>query len=196
MNGKVIVGISDGPRQVTRQVDLPVDRAVAEETLELLLTAMTRTEAVERPAATPVVMAPLPPPPFVPSTRAVATRAPAVTHEEERISTPAAIDLLPFVGFSSASRARDTRFFSIGAVGSVARNVHGMSVNGAVGVATGDVRGVQVAGVVNVIADETAGAQIAGTANISGDVYGFSAQNRRRRRTSRASSRACRSAAS
>jgi hypothetical protein len=86
---------------------------------------------------------------------------------------PVAIDLMPFVGFSSATLARDTRFFSIGAVGALARNVYGASINGAVGVTTGEVRGVQVSGAVNVIAGVTSGVQIGGAINVSGEVRGL-----------------------
>src|SRR5581483_4896915 len=44
IDGKIIVGLSQGARQVTRQVELSKDHAVAEETLELLLVAMMRQE--------------------------------------------------------------------------------------------------------------------------------------------------------
>ncbi len=172
INGKLVVGISQGSRQVTRQIELPANHAVAEETLELLLAAMTRSESIERPADVPVVLTPPPPPTLPPPVvRVVSIAPPAIVVERER-TMPVAIDLLPFVGFSSATRARDTRFVSIGAVGAIQRNVYGASINGAVGVTTADVRGAQIAGAVNVIAGETDGAQIGGAVNVSGAVHG------------------------
>jgi len=178
INGKIIVGLSQGTRQVTRQVELSRDHAVAEETLELLLVAMMRREAapaapidteVAQPTAIvappPAVIAPPPPP-------AQHVAAPIATKEREPYTMPFAIDLVPFVGFSTATRARDTRWLSIGAVGTVARDVAGLSVNGAVGVTTHELRGAQIAGAINVIAGDADGAQIAGAVNVSGDASG------------------------
>jgi hypothetical protein len=85
---------------------------------------------------------------------------------------PFAIDLVPFLGFSTATRARDTRWFSIGAVGTVAREVAGLSINGALGVTTGKLRGAQISGAINVVAGDADGAQIAGAVNVSGDADG------------------------
>ena len=86
---------------------------------------------------------------------------------------PVAIDLAPFVGFSSATRARDTRWISIGAVGAVSRDVDGVSINGALGITTRSLRGAQIAGAINVTAGDASGAQIAGAINVvRGDVNG------------------------
>ncbi|HEX4514356.1 MAG TPA: hypothetical protein VH054_12490 [Polyangiaceae bacterium] len=174
INGKIIVGLSQGTRQVTRQVELSSDHAVAVETLELLLVAMMRQEAAppaaQNEAAPPAVVAPPPvvvappPPPQQP--------APPLVTAEREYTMPFAIDLVPFVGFSTATRARDTRWLSIGAVGTVAREVAGLSVNGALGVTTGKLRGAQVSGAINVVAGDADGAQIAGAVNVSGDADG------------------------
>ena len=180
INGKVIVGLSQGTRQVTRQVELSKDHAVAEETLELLLVAMMRRESAPPEAQTdvappaivappPVIVAPrMPPPPVAQHAAPVV----AAAKEHEAYTMPFAIDLVPFVGFSSATRARDTRWLSIGAVGTVARDVAGFSVNGALGVTTHELRGAQISGAVNVIAGDADGAQIAGAVNVSGDASG------------------------
>jgi hypothetical protein len=184
INGKVIVGLSQGTRQVTRQVELSADHAVAEETLELLLVAMTRQESrptepeaveVAPPQPTvvvppPVVVAAPPPPPPPPSRATVAPKV-AVEHDAP-YTMPFAIDLVPFVGFSSATRARDTRWFSLGAVGTVARDVSGLSINGALGVTAHELRGAQISGAINVIAGDADGAQIAGAVNVSGNASG------------------------
>ena len=174
INGKIIVGLSQGTRQVTRQVELSPDHAIAVETLELLLAAMLRQEAT--PPAPPVPVETPPPAETLAPTRVVpqAPRAQrvAVARERESYTMPVAIDLAPFVGFSTATRARDKRWFSIGAVGTVARDIDGFSVNGALGVTTGKLRGAQISGAVNVIAGDADGVQIGGAANVSGDASG------------------------
>ncbi len=179
INGKIIVGLSQGARQVTRQVELSSDHAVAAETLELLLVAMMRQEAAppaaqnEATTTTPAVIAP---PPVVVAPPHVVAPPPQhtapVVPSERAYTMPFAIDLVPFVGFSTATRARDTRWFSLGAVGTVARDVAGLSVNGALGVTTGKLRGAQISGAVNVVAGDADGAQIAGAVNVSGNADG------------------------
>jgi hypothetical protein len=126
--------------------------------------------AAQNETAPPAIITPPPvvaPPPPPPQQRA----APAVTAERE-YTMPFAIDLVPFLGFSTATRARDTRWFSIGAVGTVAREVAGLSINGALGVTTGKLRGAQISGAINVVAGDADGAQIAGAVNVSGDADG------------------------
>jgi len=182
INGKIIVGLSQGTRQVTRQVELSTDHAVAEETLELLLVAMTRQEsrpsepeAIEAVPSQPTVVVPPPPLPVpvaAPPPRVTVAPAKVATERDAPYTMPFAIDLVPFVGFSSATRARDTRWFSLGAVGTVARDVTGLSVNGALGVTTHELRGAQISGAINVVAGDADGAQIAGAINVSGDASG------------------------
>ncbi len=195
VDGSTIVGVAAGERQVTRRVVLPPDRVAAEETLELMLVEMARTEAIPPAATAPAPASKAPPPPPAratvhprppPPRPAPAPHTPPAGAPEQVV--PVALDFAPFVGFSSATRARDVRFFSLGAAGSVTRDLHGLGLDGTVGVATHGVRGAQIAGVVAVAgategaqvsgvlavtAHDAAGAQLAGIANVAGDVAGL-----------------------
>ena len=94
INGKIIVGLSQGTRQVTRQVELSSEHAVAAETLELLLVAMMRHES------TPPVVQPVAPPPAPVVVTPRATAPPPPVAAEREYTMPVAIDLAPFVGFA------------------------------------------------------------------------------------------------
>jgi hypothetical protein len=175
VDGALVVGIREGAREVTRRITLSNDPAIAQETLELVLAAMTRSES-RTVAAAPAVAAPEHDdgPPTAPSTQPPSPQGPSgapAGHEvaptpEGDLVVPIAVDFAPFVGVSSVTHARETRYLSIGAVGSASRNLHGVSVDGAVGIATKRVDGLQVTGAV-AYADTTDGAQIAGALNLT-----------------------------
>ncbi len=180
-NGRYVVGITIGDRQVTRQIVLSADRAVAEETLELVLAAMMRTEGRYRtpeenvaPPPEPLPPPAPPPPPAIVSVvhpRVVVAAPPLVATERDAV-VPVGVDFLPLVGVSSVTRARDTRNFSLGALGTLAHNIDGLGIDGIVGITTGTVRGVEIAGITSVVANDVDGAQIGGVVNVAGSVSG------------------------
>ncbi len=190
VDGVVVVALREGAREVTRRITLSNDPSVAQETLELVLAAMTRSESrtlakgPEAPAP-----APAPPPPPTAAPAATPTTAPSASPplpspsaahdapstaarkttlqppERERV-VPVGLDLVPFLGVSSVTLGRETRYVSIGAAGSLTRNLYGMSADGAVGIVTRHVEGVQIAGAV-AYAGSVHGAQIAGAVNVT-----------------------------
>jgi hypothetical protein len=188
------VALMQPDRSVVRNVDLPRNPKSARETLVLLLAAMTRDEAgplleelrkKKQPAAKtdeqklepPKVDPPSPKiaPPPMPAPVPPAQVRPLEAAEEDpckQASTvPVAIDFAPFVGMSTAYRARDIRWFSVGALGTTAHGTRGFEVSGVVGIDRCTVSGAQIAGVV-AIARTVHGAQISGVVNVAGEVEG------------------------
>lgn len=192
------IAVMQSDRSVVRNVDLPKNPKSARETLVLLLASMMRDEAgplleelrkkkpapepkeepkeepkVETPKTTIETPKPMPVPSVPVAHPPVVVKAPVVQDDpcKHANNVPVAIDFAPFVGVSTATRARDVRSFSVGALGTTAHSTRGFEVSGVAGIDRCTVSGAQIAGVV-AVARTVHGAQISGVVNVAGSVDG------------------------
>lgn len=102
------------------------------------------------------------------ATRATPTDAPLPPADEPTVTVPFGVDLVPFIGTSSAlPNAR--RVVSFNLVGGLAGGLDAFELGGAFNLHTGEVRGLQLAGAFNFVAGPIRGGQLAGALNVAGD---------------------------
>jgi len=102
------------------------------------------------------------------ATHATPTDAPVAPTEEPTVTVPFGVDLVPYIGTSSAlPRAR--RVVSFNLVGGLAGGLDALELGGAFNLHTGDVHGLQLAGAFNFVHGAVHGGQIAGAFNVASD---------------------------
>lgn len=106
------------------------------------------------------------------ATRATPTDAPVPAptdgRDEPSVSIPFGVDLVPYIGTSSAlPRAR--RVVSLNLVGGLAGGLDAFELGGAFNLHSGEVRGLQLSGALNLVDGPVRGVQLAGALNLATD---------------------------
>lgn len=102
------------------------------------------------------------------ATHATPTDAPVAPTEEPTVTVPFGVDLVPYIGTSSALPGA-RRVVSFNLVGGLAGGLDALELGGAFNLHTGDVRGLQLGGAFNFVHGAVHGGQLAGAFNVASD---------------------------